>query len=311
LRGRALIESGKAREAIPVLREGLAVADRRGDTPMVANLCYALGMGLYNSRSYDEALIPLRRALDEAMQLGDDPVLTGKITVAMGHALYMRDDIEDAIECYARAREQFSSLADLNTLACVYSGLSRAYQSKGDLSSALRYSKLSVAAFEANHNARGAANELNGMAVRYQDLGNLQQALECGREAVERARQVSARDLEALAHSTLAAIHLKLEDVGTAAAEARVAEALSASENDLARIDAWLVLAEIAERESETVRADELYQKALLALQERGWQAAYAEAALAYSLLLRRRGETNRALEYALEAAQARPAQSA
>jgi tetratricopeptide (TPR) repeat protein len=268
-------------------------------------------MALYNARNYDESLVSLRRALDEAMQVGDDPVLTGKITVAMGHNLYMRGDVEDAIECYARARELFSSLADLNTLACVYAGLSRAYQSKGDLSSALRYSKLSVAAFEANHNGRGAANELNSMAVRYQELGDLQQALECGREAVERARQVNARDLEAVAHSTLAAIHLKLEDVGTAAAEARVAETLSPEETDQARIDAWLVLAEIAERESNPARADELYQKALSALQQRGWQMAYAEAALAYSLLLRRRGETSRALEYALEAAQARPAQSA
>ena len=105
LRGRALIESGKPREAVTVLREGLVTAERRGDSALISKLCYQLGLALYCARNYDESLVYLRRALDEAMLLGDDPVLVGKITVTIGHALYVRGDIEDADDteiCFAR-----------------------------------------------------------------------------------------------------------------------------------------------------------------------------------------------------------------
>lgn len=306
LRGRALIDAGRAREAVGVLEEGLNLAERRGGLPVLPHLCYALGLALYSAGNYDEGLVYLRRALDEIAKGPEDPILVGKATVCIGHVLYVRGDIEGAIEHYSRARDLFGSLTDLNALGCVYSGLSLAYERKGDLTSAVRYSKLSVAAFEAKQNARLAAGELNNLAVRYEEMQDLAQALNCAREAVTRAQQINARDVEAAAHSTLASIYLKLEDVETAEAEANTADGMSDGDEDLARVDAWIVLAEIAERRSESARADELYERALGVLKRTGYESAYADAALGYSLLLQHRGETGRALEYALQAAQAK-----
>lgn len=311
LRGRALIEDGRARDAISLLQEGLSLVEQRGDRPLVTELSYLLGTALYNTGAYDKALVYLRRSLDDAVEGTRDPTLEGKITVAIGHILYMRGDFDGAIEHYTRARDLFGSLADLNTLGCVYSGLASAHKQMGDLATALRYSKLSVAVFEAEQNARQAARELNNLAVRYSELNDLGQALECARESVGRAQQVNAHDVEALAHSTLASILLRTDEANQAEIEALTAERLASDDTDPARVDAWIVLAEIAERRGDRERADDLYQRALKVSEQEGRVTFYANAALTYSLLLQRRGDTERALEYALQAAQARTTQPA
>jgi tetratricopeptide (TPR) repeat protein len=308
LRGAALIETGRPRDAIPVLQEGVQLAEQQQDPRMVLEFRYKLGLALYGADNYDEALIHLRHVLDDAADGFEDPVLTGRAVVSIGHLLYLHNDVEGAIEHYARARAIFESLADLSTLGSIYSGLSRAYERKGDLENALRYSKLSLGAFEAVQHGRQIARELNSVAVGYRALDDLDQALECAREAVTRAQQVKALDVEALAHSTIASIQLRLENFEVAESEAQAANQLSSNDTDLARIDAWIVLAKLAERRGDHARTDELYTNALENLRRIGNHRAFTDAAYAYSLLLRERGNTEAALEWALQAAQARPA---
>ena len=310
IKGGALITSGHPRDAVPLLKEALSLAEARSDEPMTLQVRYRLGLALYSADAYDEALPHLRRVLDEP---GDeaDPMLMAKTVVCLGHIMGVRNDIEAALQYYARARDLFSSISDLYSLACVYSGMAVAYERRGDIQNALRYSKLSLGVFEARQNGRDAANELNKMAGRYQDLGDLNRALACARDAVERAQQVGVRDVEAAAHSTLAEIHLQSEDLDAAQAEAQAADHLAGDDEAVARIDAWIVQAKIAEHDGDTARADELYRRALEQLQRIDHRAAYADAALGYSLALRQRGDTEGALEFALQAAQARPAQPA
>lgn len=313
LRGWALIDAGRARDAISELHQGLSLAESRDDSRLRVQLRYMLGKALYNLDNYEEALVYFRDALPEAMHEVQDPALIGKITVSIGHILYITGNLDSAIEHYARARDLFGSLSDLQTLGAVYSGLSLAYEKKGDPRNALHYSKLSLGAFEARQNARQAAREINNMAVRYKELGDLNRALECAREAVARAHEVNATDVEALAYSTLALVHLTLGDTETAAQEAGVAEQLAPNDTHLARIDAWLVLADLAERKGQHDRADKLYGRALEALTQIGHHSTYADAAAAYSLALRKRGDTERALQYALnalDAVHATPARS-
>ena len=310
LRGWALVLAGTPRDAIPVLQEGLTVAEGRDDLRLKIQLRYMLANALYNTRNFDEALVHLRAALTESMNGLEDPVLEGKITVAIGHILYLSGQTDGAIEHYTRARELFGKVSDLETLASVYSGLSLAYERKGDPTSALHYSKLSLGAFEARQNTYQAARELNNMAMRYKELGRLDEALDHAREAAARAHEVNARDVEAVARSTLALVYLNREDIPAATAEAEIAEQLASEDTDLARIDAWLVLADVAERNGERERADELYTRALENLQRIGHQPSYADAAVAYSLVLRQRGDTEGALRYALDAAQAKAARA-
>jgi tetratricopeptide (TPR) repeat protein len=305
LRGRALTEARRPREAVDVLREALSTAKQRDDLALMPYLHHELGRALYATGNHDEALGHFRDALDTIVGEYEDPLLLGRITIGIGHVLYIRGDSQGAIEHYERARDLFRQISDLNTLGAVYSGLSLAYKRNGDTANALRYSKLSVAAFAAHQNEQQAARELNNLAMRYQEMDDLTSALECGEEAVSRARQANARDVEAMAHSTLAAVHLRLEEVDAARSEAEAAERLSGS-GDMARVDAWLVQAQIAERDGDPDRADDLYVRALDALDRAGCHTAYADAALGYSLILRERGDTERALEYAVRAAQSK-----
>jgi len=311
LRGRALIELGQARDAISLLQDALPLAEERGDRLLAIDLTHMLGTALYVAGAFEKALVYLRRVLDDAAPDAVDPVVVGKITVTIGHILYMRGDFDGAVEHYTRARDLFGSLADLNTLGCVYSGLSSAYKQMGDLASALRYSKLSVAVFEAQHNARQAAREMNNLAVRYRELNDLNRALECARESVQRSQEIHAADVEAAAHSTLASVYLRMDNIPAAEDEAQQADRFASSDTDAARVDAWVVLAEIAERRRDRARADDLYRRALEVSERTGRITFYANAALAYSLMLQRRGDTERALEYALQAAQAKTSRPA
>jgi HTH-type transcriptional regulator, quorum sensing regulator NprR len=311
LRGRALLADGSAREAIAVLQEGLSVAEGRGDAYAKVQIRYLLASALYSTRNYDESLVHYREALAEAVRDVEDPVLVGKITANIGHLLYVNGNVEGAIEHYDRARSLFGSVSDLEALASVYSGLSLAYERKGDPTSALHYSKLSLGAFEAKRNAQQAARELNNMAVRYQEIGQLDRALEHAQDAATRAREVNARDVEAAARSTVALIYLKCENFEAATAEAEAAESLATDDTDQSRIDAWLVLGDLAERNGDRERADMLYRRALDGLRQIGYEPGYADAAVAYSLILRQRGDTEGALHYALEAAQAKATRSA
>lgn len=310
LRGRALIEVGAPRDAVAALREGLTAAKQLDDSPMTPYLQHEMGRALYGTGNYDEALGHLRDALDASTGESQDPTLIGRITIGIGHILYIRGDSQGAIEHYERARDLFRQVSDLNTLGAVYSGLSLAYSRKGDAGNALRYSRLSIAAFTAHQNEQQAARELNNLAGRYQELDDLRSALECGAEAVARAQMVNARDVEAVAHSTLASVHLRLDEFEEAKNEAELAEGMARSDDDMARIDAWIVQAKIAEHDGDIEQADDLYVRALTALDRAGCYTAYADTALGYSLALRQRGETERALEYAVQAAQTKAARA-
>lgn len=307
LRGNALREQGRPREAVPVLLEGLGLAERGEDAYLTAHVRYSLGAALYSAGNHDEALAHLRRALDELQGDLQDPILVGKITVCIGHILYVRDDIDGALQQYARARDLFESLQDLDTIGCVYSGLGQAYMRKGDTTTALRYSRLGVAAFGAKQNAQLAALELNNIAMHFQELGKISDAISAAHEAMDRAHVVGAEEVEAAAHATLATIHLRQEEFEAAGTEAAAADALAPEGSD-ARTDAALILAALAERDGRVAEADRLYGQTIAALRGQDRQHKLAEVALTYSLALKRRGNTEAALEYALQAAQARSA---
>lgn len=306
LRGWALLDAQQAREAIPILREGVGQAEHAADWRQLVQLLYLLARAHYVLGQPDEALFEARRAVREDLEHLDDPALRGTITVALGHILYVQGHHTEALAHYARARELFGSRNDPRNLAAVYSGLSRVYQHQGDLVQALRYSRMSVAIYESRQSIREAANELANMAARYADSGQLDDALQFAQEAVERAHDAHATDTEASAHSTLARILLQQGDAAAAEREAQTALDLGGEDASLGQIDAWLVLAKAAELRADYATTDGFYVRALEALQERGNTTEYGDAALAYGLALRARGDLEQALTYTVLAAQAK-----
>lgn len=308
LRGWALTTNGQRREALPVLHEGLQSLAKRDDVHLRIHIHYQLSRALYELSNVDEAIFHIRKALNLAIETEQDDALVGMITVSLGHHLFVQGRFDDALAHYDRARELFGRVNDLDSLAAVYAGLSRVYQHKDDLQQAVRYSRMSVAMYDAHHNQENAAHELNNVAARLADLGKLDEALGFAEEAVERSLAAASTDEEALARTTLAAIILERGDRAGAKAEAERALAVIGTESPLAQADAWVVLAKLADQEGDYEVSDTLFQQALEMLQEHGHAARFRDISLVYSLTLQERGNTELALMYALAAANERPA---
>lgn len=299
LKGRALLNLRRPKEALDALREALAAAEEEGDDHFVAQVRCMLGGALYASGSYDEALVHLRQALNDVMTGGEDPVLTGKITVLVGHILSMRGDLDGAITHYRRARELFGAVRDYYTQGCIYSGLSLAFKRKGDLPSAVRYSRLSVGMFRACNNLHQIASEVTNMALAYEEMGDLEEARQLAEDGLERAKSVHADELEAMAHSALASIYFRQGQIDQAAREAEAAEGLAPDQDGISRARSWRVLAEVAEQNGDHMWADELYERSLQVFRDEEREASFRETALAYSRLLEKRGNLKGALEQA------------
>ncbi len=316
LRGRALwlqgwiaVNLGRAFEGIPALTDGAAMMETAGDQRQLVIVLYTLATAFYQSHLYDEARQTYSRALNLVIDHFDDPSLQGRITVCLGHVYYVKEQFTQAIAHYDRARQLLEPINDLDNLAGIYSGLSRISEQRQDFANALRYSRMSLGIHELKQNRREAARELNNMASCMRDLDRLDQALEDSERAVMWAREAQSPDIEAIAHSTRAAIYLRQGNLEQAQREVEAVDALTGDEVNLARINAWTVRARVAGENRDYETCDRYFQQVLTALAEAGHHAEHSEAALAYSLLLEERGDTQAALKYALQAARQRVAQ--
>lgn len=303
LRGRALGRLGEAARATEALRRALELAETENDAALSAEVLYSLGNRLYSAGSYEKAVFCFERGLSLAVDAPAPAALQAHLNMGIGHVLHAQSRGDEALVRYDRARELFESLYDLAGIGSVFSAMSMASRKKGNLDAALGYSKQSVAAFRLRRDWRQVARELNNMAVRHGDAGDLQAGAARAKEAVDRAREAGAGDIEAYARGTLASIYLRLDRPDEAEREARAAELLASDKTPLVRVDAWVVQGRIAAIRGEADRADALYKRALASLQVLGHQTRFGETALEYSLLLRERGDLEAALDIALQAA--------
>jgi tetratricopeptide (TPR) repeat protein len=306
LKGRALTFNGQKREALPVLQRALEKLGDPRDSLLEIRIHHELSRAFYELGSVDEAVFQARKALSLAIESGQNESLLGILTVVLGHALYANGRFDDALSHYMRAREFFGAVNDLDSLASVYAGLSRIYQHRQDLQQAIRYSRMSVGIYDALQNQVNASRELDNMADRLIDLGKLDEALSFAQEAVERAQAIHAVAVEAHNRTTLASIMFERGDPKAAKVEAETALAAAGTDSPLVLADAWVVLGKVAESEGDTKASDGYYQQTLTLLKEHGHMTRYGDVALAYSLALQKRGETERALGFALFAAQER-----
>jgi tetratricopeptide (TPR) repeat protein len=305
LRGWALSQLGRTGEAIPLLRDAVPLAERNKDTRLSVEVRYRLAVALYTAQSYHEVAACLETALELAAQVGD-PLLTGKLTIMRGHLASVQRNPDRAVNEYGTARSQFESIHDAGVLAKVYSTLSNTYRDAANPQDALRYSRMALGIVEARYYEHEVGEEINSLAQRYEELGRLKEALATARSAVERAHQAGDAGLEAVARGTLASILLKLDQIDEARSEAEIAGNLPVEGSEMGGIAAWIVLAKIAERESDHGRADELFTRALEALDRGNHPQLYADTAFTYGQALLARGDGERAARYALKAAEIR-----
>ena len=306
LTGRAFMAQGKVPQAIETLRRGLDLQDDRdGDQRLRVETLCSLAGSLYAAHRYDEGLEYYRQGLAAARREDpEDPIVIARLTLGLGNIHYVHQEIEQAMADYEQAQELFGVMYDMGNRGRVYSAMSLASSRRGDLDAAIHYAKLSLGMFQFQQDWRLVAGELNNLAVRYREIGELDSALAKAQEAVKQSQDAQAQDMEAIARGTLASIHLQRDELGAAEAEAAAAESLASSDLDLARIDAWVVQAQMADRRNDTAKSDQLYTRALDGLRELDNRGRLAEVALRYANVLNERGESKAGFALAVEAAQ-------
>ncbi len=194
LLGRALMGTGDPQSATSVLRHAVSLAQGGVDTALIAEILYSLGRSLYVADNYEEALAHLHEGLQLALQKPENPGLQARLFILLGHSLYVLNKPSEAIAYYDRAREIFGSLYDLGAVGSIFSAMSLASRKQGDLEAALRYSKQSVATYRLKRDWKHVARELNNMAMRHKERGELDAACERANEAVQRANEVHAQE---------------------------------------------------------------------------------------------------------------------
>jgi HTH-type transcriptional regulator, quorum sensing regulator NprR len=304
LLGRALIDVGDAVRATSVLR-GAASLPAGLDKALNAEILYSLGSSLYITDRYDEAAVHFHAGLRMALEEPENPALQARLMIGVGHSLYVLNRPAEAIAHYDRAREIFGSVYDLDKVGAIFSAMSLASRKQGNLDAALKYSKQSVATYRLKRDWKMVARELNNMAMRHMERGELDEASRRAEEAVQRAHDVGAEDIEAYCRATLATVYLQQGRTEQAAQEAVAAESLAAEDAPLPLSDAWVVLAEIAALSQDWSRVNELFRKAMAVLRELDHKSRLADLAVRYSLLLKKSGDIESALDMALEAAKA------
>ncbi|HZT97279.1 MAG TPA: hypothetical protein VFB34_10650, partial [Chloroflexota bacterium] len=227
LRGRAYAHMEDEARAGTILRNAARLAPSEVDPNLAAEILYSLGRTLYNSSSYEEAIETWRTGLALVLHGPSNPALQARFHIVIGHMLYVQNQPAQAIQQYERAQELYGALYDLGNVGSVFSAMSLASRKSGDLDAALKYSKQSVAAFRLKRDWKLVARELNNMAMRYQERGELETASERAEEAVERAHEIGATDIEAHSRGTLALIRFQRGDMDGAQREAIVAEELA------------------------------------------------------------------------------------
>lgn len=289
LRGWAEFESGQVAQAANTLQHARDALGE-GDDRLAMEICYRLGRALYRKADYDDADQVFLQGAKLARQQ-DDVSMAQRFSVMRGHISMLRNDFETALVQYGPAEDHLNPVRDLRLLAAVYSGLSRAYSGQGNTAKALHYLRKALTLYESLDREYNAIVELNNIACAYQQAGSLAGGLAYAAQAVERAVALGTPEVEALARSTHASLLFDLGQIAAAKQEAERAIELTAADPIEATAWAAVVLAQIAERGDRHDRADELYQRALTILDDRGENANYADVAFAYGQVLLARGD--------------------
>jgi tetratricopeptide (TPR) repeat protein len=246
-------------EAIPLLREALAILDRAGGPGDVGAACLALASALGR---VDEARPLLARAVDaferahdvparlraqlQQARLAPDADVDALLTVLVadaraagdrsieGAALHLwgdrwfnRDELDRALPRLDEAVAVLADGGDPQELGTTYNSLGRLYRVHGQLAVALRYQRAALAIHEKSGTDYVRVQSLNAVAATYQIMGDLAQARVYYERALARAARGSAPSIMAFLRASYGSLLVQMGEV--ARGRALLAQALDAA----------------------------------------------------------------------------------
>jgi tetratricopeptide (TPR) repeat protein len=153
----------------------------------------------------------------------------------IGVACFGQGELEEAASAFSTALDLASQNDDLLLLARASNNLGMIANMRGQHEEALAHYRLAVPAYQRVGQPRGIAEGYHNLAITYRDIGDLEQADESERRAIEYASDANVPRIAAVGRIGRAEIALRRNDARLAEMTARVAA------DDLTRLggDPW------------------------------------------------------------------------
>ena len=199
--------TGEPKKAFPVIERAQRMADLLDSPEEQVRVKSVLAAVHARTYAYDDAIRLLRECLvacDEGIV--KDQTFHFRRTVELALALGNNRQAKQALAAFERAIELASEFSDLPTLAAMYAGLAKTYQSEGDLEAAITYNQKSLNVYEQLGLLDQVACTLDNAATLYGEHGSRDRA----REALVRASKIAT---EIGRDGTLASIRASEADI--------------------------------------------------------------------------------------------------
>lgn len=190
LRGRALVELGRPKDAIIDLDDALRRFRAAGQRDLAARTLFDLAWAHDAAEAHGEAL-NLALQCEHALAAGDivDRTLELKVLAFLAGSFVLVGDFTAADLRSERARALAEDVTDPRTLADLYENLTITRQRQGDLDAALIYARRAVAAYEDLGRIRDIGSTWNTIGWVYIQRGQEGRATEALAKAEQIARE--------------------------------------------------------------------------------------------------------------------------
>jgi tetratricopeptide (TPR) repeat protein len=310
-KGRSLVRLVRGPDAEQALGESLRMYAKLGDRWAAVEAKHYLSKALFLQQR-DEALDMAREALAECRELDPKPIATEAGLLEGIAAMHLaRYEWQEAIDTYDLAIEAAGSLRDLGRVGQMYDNLSLAYTELGQYERAQEYASKALALTRVERDKRGLARIENNLGVLLTKRGLLDAAEKHLLEALRLAEETNSDGFRAPVFISLGELYVARGDRAVADGFLQQAEQLAARLGErLSQATAHEVLAQSALLEDDYDHAEREYQAAISLLSTADAPARLASCRISYARMLRRRGDTQAALDQ-WEAALADPKRAA
>ena len=172
--------TGQAKRAFPIIERAQRMADLLGDGDEQTRLKAVLASAYAQTYDY-EAAVRLEREVVQACDDGaiKDPMFLFRRLTDLAVFLTHQHLPKQALPVYERALALAEQFSDRLMLGSMYAGLAKLHHEQGDVELAIRYSQRALQTYEELEAADKVACALDNIAVLYAEYGNRERAREC------------------------------------------------------------------------------------------------------------------------------------
>ena len=192
----AVLRQGRAADAIPLLEEAIAAAERSSWAQLLVELYDRLGSAHYLLRRAHAAGRWFDKALESFQSAGlTDPVLKARILGHRANLHYVAGQPVEAIAAYEFAIAAAEQVLDMPALAGIYEGLALSLQDTGQYARALSYAQKGLRIFETLRDVRMAGQLRLNMGDMLLQQGRVAEAERLFTEGAQHLRRLGETEL--------------------------------------------------------------------------------------------------------------------